>query len=79
MVTGSLGARITELKQKVIAENPRSYGLAVPRKSLCFLHISLFAFFFSPHMYSVHVCIYTKDADFVSVVRILWFYLSTCL
>ncbi|KAM9716526.1 MAGUK p55 subfamily member 3-like isoform 4-T4 [Menidia menidia] len=27
---GSLGARITELKQKVIAENPRRYGLAVP-------------------------------------------------
>lgn len=34
--TGSLGARITELKQKVIAENPRRYGLAVPRKSLFF-------------------------------------------
>lgn len=33
-VTGSLGARITELKQKVIAENPRRYSLAVPRKSL---------------------------------------------
>lgn len=32
LVTGSLGARITELKQKVIAENPRRYGLAVPRK-----------------------------------------------
>lgn len=31
--TGSLGARITELKQKVIAENPRRYSLAVPRKS----------------------------------------------
>uniref|UniRef100_A0A8C8DLM8 MAGUK p55 scaffold protein 3b n=2 Tax=Oryzias sinensis TaxID=183150 RepID=A0A8C8DLM8_9TELE len=29
-VTGSLGARINELKQKVIAENPRRYGLAVP-------------------------------------------------
>ncbi|XP_005471296.1 MAGUK p55 subfamily member 3 isoform X1 [Oreochromis niloticus] len=27
---GSLGARIAELKQKVIAENPRRYGLAVP-------------------------------------------------
>ncbi|KAK2820385.1 hypothetical protein Q5P01_023344 [Channa striata] len=25
-----LGARVTELKQKVIAENPRRYGLAVP-------------------------------------------------
>ena len=38
VVTGSLGARITELKQKVIAENPRRYGLAVPRKCfwLCF-------------------------------------------
>ncbi|XP_039472275.1 MAGUK p55 subfamily member 3-like isoform X2 [Oreochromis aureus] len=27
---GSLGARIAELKQNVIAENPRRYGLAVP-------------------------------------------------
>lgn len=34
MFTGSVGARISELKQKVIAENPRSYGLAVPRKCL---------------------------------------------
>lgn len=33
VVTGSLGARISELKQKVIVENPRRYGLAVPRKS----------------------------------------------
>lgn len=32
MVIGSLGARIAELKQKVIAENLRRYGLAVPRK-----------------------------------------------
>ncbi|XP_010743474.2 MAGUK p55 subfamily member 3 isoform X2 [Larimichthys crocea] len=30
VLIGSLGARITELKQKVIAENPRLYGLAVP-------------------------------------------------
>ncbi|XP_054454277.1 MAGUK p55 subfamily member 3-like [Anoplopoma fimbria] len=30
VLLGSLGARITELKQKVIAENPRRYGLAVP-------------------------------------------------
>ncbi|KAF3704417.1 MAGUK p55 subfamily member 3 Discs large -like protein 3 Protein MPP3 [Channa argus] len=27
---GSMGARVTELKQKVIADNPRRYGLAVP-------------------------------------------------
>ncbi|KAM9336091.1 MAGUK p55 subfamily member 3-like [Symphorus nematophorus] len=30
VLIGSLGARITELKQKVIADNPRRYGLAVP-------------------------------------------------
>ncbi|XP_076615249.1 MAGUK p55 subfamily member 3-like isoform X1 [Chaetodon auriga] len=30
VLIGSLGARITELKQKVIAENPLRYGLAVP-------------------------------------------------
>uniref|UniRef100_A0A8C2ZYP5 MAGUK p55 scaffold protein 3 n=1 Tax=Cyclopterus lumpus TaxID=8103 RepID=A0A8C2ZYP5_CYCLU len=30
VLIGSLGARISELKQKVIAENPRCYGLAVP-------------------------------------------------
>ncbi|XP_060883941.1 MAGUK p55 subfamily member 3-like isoform X2 [Labrus mixtus] len=30
VLIGSLGARLTELKQKVIAENPRRYGLAVP-------------------------------------------------
>ncbi|XP_058476815.1 MAGUK p55 subfamily member 3-like isoform X4 [Solea solea] len=30
VLIGSLGARITELKQKVIADNPQSYGLAVP-------------------------------------------------
>ncbi|CAL1599455.1 unnamed protein product [Knipowitschia caucasica] len=30
VLIGSLGARTTELKQKVIAENPRRYGLAVP-------------------------------------------------
>ncbi|XP_038591252.1 MAGUK p55 subfamily member 3-like isoform X5 [Micropterus salmoides] len=30
VLIGSLGARITELKQKVIAENPRRYVLAVP-------------------------------------------------
>ncbi|XP_028990661.1 MAGUK p55 subfamily member 3-like isoform X2 [Betta splendens] len=30
VLIGSLGARIAELKQKVIAENPHRYGLAVP-------------------------------------------------
>ncbi|XP_078135421.1 MAGUK p55 subfamily member 3 [Sander vitreus] len=30
VLIGSLGAQITELKQKVIAEYPRRYGLAVP-------------------------------------------------
>ncbi|KAM9816985.1 MAGUK p55 subfamily member 3-like [Neosynchiropus ocellatus] len=30
VLLGSLGARISELKQKVIADNPRQYGLAVP-------------------------------------------------
>ncbi|KAF7666606.1 hypothetical protein LDENG_00100400 [Lucifuga dentata] len=30
VLIGSLGARTTELKQKVIAENPRRYGFAVP-------------------------------------------------
>lgn len=30
--SGSLGARINELKQKVIAENPHRYGVAVPRE-----------------------------------------------
>uniref|UniRef100_UPI0037E78654 MAGUK p55 subfamily member 3-like isoform X2 n=1 Tax=Semicossyphus pulcher TaxID=241346 RepID=UPI0037E78654 len=30
VLIGSLGARLTELKQKVIAESPRRYGLAVP-------------------------------------------------
>ncbi|XP_077407496.1 MAGUK p55 subfamily member 3-like isoform X2 [Vanacampus margaritifer] len=30
MCSGSLGSRIAELKQKVIADNPRLYGLAVP-------------------------------------------------
>ncbi|CAL8284890.1 unnamed protein product [Merluccius merluccius] len=30
VLIGSLGARINELKQKVIAEDPRHYGLAVP-------------------------------------------------
>lgn len=34
MFTGSVGARISELKQQVIAQNPRRYGLAVPRKCL---------------------------------------------
>lgn len=31
---GSLGARINELKQRVIAENPHRYAVAVPRKSV---------------------------------------------
>ncbi|XP_033913263.1 MAGUK p55 subfamily member 3 isoform X1 [Acipenser ruthenus] len=30
LLIGSLGARINELKQKVIAENPQHYGVAVP-------------------------------------------------
>lgn len=30
---GSLGARINELKQRVIAENPHRFAVAVPRKS----------------------------------------------
>ncbi|KAM9773345.1 MAGUK p55 subfamily member 3-like isoform 2-T2 [Syngnathus typhle] len=30
VLLGSLGSRIAELKQKVIADNPRLYGLAVP-------------------------------------------------
>lgn len=30
---GSLGARINELKQRVIAENPHRYAVAVPRES----------------------------------------------
>uniref|UniRef100_A0A8C9W3N7 MAGUK p55 scaffold protein 3 n=1 Tax=Scleropages formosus TaxID=113540 RepID=A0A8C9W3N7_SCLFO len=30
VLIGSLGARINELKQKVIAENPQRYGVAVP-------------------------------------------------
>ncbi|XP_076008017.1 MAGUK p55 subfamily member 3-like [Genypterus blacodes] len=30
VLIGSLGARISELKQKVITENPQRYGLAVP-------------------------------------------------
>lgn len=38
VVTGSLGARITELKQKAIAEKPHRYGLAVPRESPCLLY-----------------------------------------
>lgn len=29
---GSLGARINELKQRVIAENPHHFAVAVPRK-----------------------------------------------
>lgn len=41
---GSLGARINELKQRVIAENPHRYGIAVPRKS---------AYSFSEHKASV--------------------------
>lgn len=31
---GSLGARINELKQRVVAENPHRYGVAVPRERL---------------------------------------------
>uniref|UniRef100_A0A8C7Z996 MAGUK p55 scaffold protein 3a n=1 Tax=Oryzias sinensis TaxID=183150 RepID=A0A8C7Z996_9TELE len=32
VLIGSLGARINELKQRVIAENPHRYAVAVPRK-----------------------------------------------
>lgn len=31
-LSGSLGSRLNELKQKVVAENPQEYGVAVPRK-----------------------------------------------
>uniref|UniRef100_A0A8B9HBQ3 Membrane protein, palmitoylated 3a (MAGUK p55 subfamily member 3) n=1 Tax=Astyanax mexicanus TaxID=7994 RepID=A0A8B9HBQ3_ASTMX len=34
VLIGSLGARINELKQKVIAENPHRYAVAVPRTKL---------------------------------------------
>jgi len=27
-----LGARLNELKQKVVSENPQEYGVAVPRE-----------------------------------------------
>lgn len=40
LVAGSLGTRVNELKQKLIAENPRHYGLAVPRKSFNTLFLS---------------------------------------
>lgn len=33
-LSGSLGSRLNELKQKVVAENPQEYGVAVPRKKL---------------------------------------------
>ncbi|XP_013877773.1 MAGUK p55 subfamily member 3 [Austrofundulus limnaeus] len=33
VLIGSLGARINELKQRVIAENPHRYAVAVPRKA----------------------------------------------
>lgn len=58
MITGSLGARVSELKQKVIAEDPRRFGLAVPRKCLPFCCLS-------PVMYS------SALADFVSVFNLL--------
>ena len=32
--SGSLGARLHELKQKVVAENPQHFGVAIPRKSV---------------------------------------------
>nr|XP_045231845.1 MAGUK p55 subfamily member 3 isoform X3 [Macaca fascicularis] len=32
VLIGSLGARLHELKQKVVAENPQHFGVAVPRK-----------------------------------------------
>uniref|UniRef100_A0A670J6X2 MAGUK p55 scaffold protein 3 n=1 Tax=Podarcis muralis TaxID=64176 RepID=A0A670J6X2_PODMU len=31
VLIGSLGSRLNELKQKVVAENPQEYGVAVPR------------------------------------------------
>lgn len=39
--SGSLGARINELKQKVIAENPHRYGVAVPREFTFFISYTL--------------------------------------
>lgn len=38
---GSLGARINELKQRVIAENPHRYAVAVPRKLHSSFHMSV--------------------------------------
>lgn len=32
VLIGSLGARLHELKQKVVAENPQHFGVAIPRK-----------------------------------------------
>ncbi|KAL8176168.1 UNVERIFIED_CONTAM: MAGUK p55 subfamily member 3 [Gekko kuhli] len=32
VLIGSLGSRLNELKQKVVAENPQEYGVAVPRR-----------------------------------------------
>nr|XP_028558675.1 MAGUK p55 subfamily member 3 [Podarcis muralis] len=32
VLIGSLGSRLNELKQKVVAENPQEYGVAVPRE-----------------------------------------------
>ncbi|KAJ6654811.1 hypothetical protein lerEdw1_006500 [Lerista edwardsae] len=49
VLIGSLGSRLNELKQKVVAENPQEYGVAVPRNdivygavgpSLCILFLS---------------------------------------
>lgn len=45
LAAGSLGARITELKQKVIADSPRHYGLAVPRElGIVFFHFTVQSF-----------------------------------
>lgn len=32
ILLGCLGARLSELKQKVVSENPQEYGVAVPRE-----------------------------------------------
>lgn len=32
ILLGCLGAKLSELKQKVVSENPQEYGVAVPRE-----------------------------------------------
>lgn len=60
-VTGSLGARISELKQKVITENSRHCGLAVPRE---FNFLSI-VFFLLPVTIKLQICS-------GSVVKMMW-------